>query len=67
MWSGAEPPESGLASASSITAATVNGRIILLLVVDWEVPPVTVCKCETEREHECVYLYVNIDLLDWGC
>lgn len=43
---------------------TVNGRIILLLVVDWELSPVTVCMCETVRECECVYLYVNMCLHD---
>lgn len=62
-----EPPQSGLPSSSSITPATVNGRIILLLVVDWEVPPlppVTECICETGRECEGVYLYVNMHLLD---
>lgn len=32
--------------------ATLNGRIILLLVVDWEVSPVTVCIREPQRERE---------------
>ena len=72
MRCGAGPPESDLHSASSITPATVNGRIILLLVVDWEVPPVTVCVCvcvcvcvrERERDTESsVYLCVNMHLL----
>lgn len=45
-------------------ATTVNGRIILLPVVDWEVSPATACMCEPARECECVYLYVNMHLLD---
>lgn len=34
--------------------ATLNGRIILLLVVDWEVSPVTVCMREPQKERECI-------------
>lgn len=56
-------------SSSSITPATVNGRIILLLVVDWEAPPpqlppptasapMTACICETHRDYKVVWMTI---------
>lgn len=57
-------------SSSSITPATVNGRIILLLVVDWEAPPpqlppptasapMTACICETHRDYKVVWMTIR--------
>lgn len=49
-WAARVRPSLGFINHS----ATLNGRIILLLVVDWEVSPVTVCICEPQRERECI-------------